>query len=78
MRSLYLATWLAIIGCLGAMAYMVNEGLEYREARKAVRNPSEFTESQLSLCTSHLRRVVDGDDEMVRRLRSAAYWRGAE
>lgn len=76
MRALYVATWLAIIGCLFAMAYMVNEGLEYREARKAVQNPAEFTNQQLSLCTAHLRRVSNGDDEFVRRLRSNAYWRG--
>lgn len=75
MRTLYIATWLTIIGCLFAMGYMLNEGLKYRDARKAVQNPSEFTESQLSLCTSYLRRVSMGDDEMVRRLRSNAYWR---
>lgn len=75
MRVLYFSTWLAIIGCLFAMGYMVNEGLEYRAARKAVQNPSEFTNQQLSLCTSHLRRVSIGDDEMVRRLRSMGDFR---
>lgn len=78
MRTLYFSIWLVVIGCLFAMGYMLNEGLKYRDARKAVQNPAEFTESQLSLCTAHLRRVSNGDDEFVRRLRSNAYWRGEE
>lgn len=76
MRLYYILNTVLLATCVLVIGWMLNEGLEYREARKAVQNPAEFTNQQLSLCTAHLRRVSNGDDEFVRRLRSNAYWRG--
>lgn len=77
MRLYYWLNTLLLAACVATLFWMLDQGLEYREARKRHMNADErkHLTSQLNICTGQLHAVARGDDEMVRRLRSMGDFR---
>lgn len=66
------AIGIMILAVALSAGYLINQGLEFKQARNDILQTNERKEltTKLNACKGQLRAIANGDDIMVQRLRS--------